>query len=104
MLYDLHAVTDNIGDKFAAWSYYHALLKVTCRHALYGLTIKLVSRHAAVIGPITQDAMANLTKPGMYHATCAVTHAIHLGLQGKRVMLTVESLSFASTQCHWARP
>ncbi len=27
MLYDLHAVTDNIGDKFAAWSYYHALLK-----------------------------------------------------------------------------
>ncbi len=51
------------------------MLKVICGHASYGLTITLVSMHAAVLGPITQDAMAKLTKPGMYNATCAVTHA-----------------------------
>ena len=35
----------------------------------------LVSINAALIGPITQDVIAELTKPGMYHAACAVTHA-----------------------------
>lgn len=59
MLYKLHAVTDNICDKFAAWSCCHALLKVTCRHSVYGLIIMLLSRHAVVIGPITQDVIAS---------------------------------------------
>ena len=56
-----------------------------------------------MVGPITRDAMAKAMKLGMYNVTCAETHAIQLGLQGKRAMLTVESPSFVSIQSHWAK-
>lgn len=53
MLFHLHAVPSNIGDKFDAWSCCHALLKVTCRHALYGLSFTLISLHTAELEPVT---------------------------------------------------
>ena len=68
MLDDSHVITNIIGDRFAALDYCYVLLEESTG-AFYALIISLISMHTAVLRPVIQDAMAKVTKPGMYEVT-----------------------------------